>query len=375
MTTMFLSLLNFLALASGADAKAEGSELDLGFPLPDTSPATLQTVTESPKSRACCSLGGSSSPSLDPTTIWEQPHEYLAGAGTNLGAIVDVGGKVGYVYTRHGGFIDLGHARDYIDRTRFFAGRYRDAARFPVHANGMAIFNEGGDITLRAEHADAPDTVLTALIGAKLAFEHSVWHEIVSYFPQSGALDEKYSAFAPEDIFSNAVGCVAGYRALLNADVDFNKAADIALREVLEQLGPAPKDVTELATSYIKDRWWKPAISSLNPFSDVLRRHFLTAGPVTPWLVTDIAIPGKASEAAALRKSLGTPLPAKITIPTHVNGIFLEQRATLNFRNFLAEIVPLAPDPQVLRSIDLLTVSERIRLKAKAEEAAGIDIP
>jgi len=85
--------------------------------------------------------------------------------------------------------------------------------------------------------------VQAAIVGAKLAYERAIWHEMVTYFPPRNplALNQHYSSFAPEDNFSNAVGVLAGYRAVLTPTVDFNTAADQAILTVLEDLGPATK--------------------------------------------------------------------------------------------------------------------------------------
>lgn len=370
--SMFSSLLQWLASATGDEAKT-GSLPRLDFPMPRVSPTVMQLSSRRPVSRICCTLGGSTSPSLDPATLWQQPHQFREAASSSM---LPGGGATGYVYTRHGGFIDLGHARDFIDFTRYFAQSYRDAATLAVHADGFSLFNEGADVVLLAERANpSPDYAMCALIGAKLAFEYSVWHEILSYFPQPGSLDQKYSAFAPDDLFSNAVGVLAGFKALFNPTVAFDVAADSALKDILELLVPAPKETTEVATQYVKDRWWKQSFSSLNPFSEVARRSFLQPGAIKPWLVTDLAISGRESQAAELARVIGKPQAASIAIPTHYNGIFLEGRARLVFRNPPQEIKNLVPTISEIRSIDLLTVSSKVCDLARAQEGAMIDQP
>jgi hypothetical protein len=367
--SVFSALLQWLASATGDEAKDAGVVRTLDFPMPASAPTIMQLSETRPVSRRCCTLGGSTSPSLDPATLWQEPHQYNTSQ-------LPGGGETGYVYTRYGGFIDFGHARDFIDMTRYFTQKYRDAASLPVHRNGLPLFNEGADIVLLAEQVTPkPDYAICALIGAKLAFEYSVWHEIVSYFPQSGSIDEKYSAFAPEDLFSNAVGVVAGFRTLFNTTVEFDVAADQTLREVLEFLGPVAKETTEAATQYVKGRWWKQSLSSLNPFSEAARRNFLSAGAIKPWLITDLAISGRESATAELAKAIGKPQAASITISTHYNGVFLDGRAHLLFRNPLPEIKSLVPAISEIRSIDLRTVTDRLRDLARIQEGTVIDQP
>jgi hypothetical protein len=371
--SLFSTLLPWLALATGDEAK-NGCVPTLEFTMPEVAPEIMQLSPRRPAERACCAMGQPllqrASLSLDPSTLWENPHKYRFREETLLAErTTDAGGTIGFVYTRHGGFIDLGHARDFIDLTRFFTDRYRDVARLPIHRGDLFLFSEGADISLLAEQtASSPDLAICALLGAKLAFEYSIWHEIESYFSA-----EKYSSFAPEDLFSNAVGVVAGFRALFDSTDAFDVAADRALKEVLELLGPVPMEITETATQYVKNRWWK--IGILPPGPQAIRRNFLQAGAIKPWLVTDLAISGRESQATELARVIGKPPAATITIPTHYNGIFLEGRARLVFRNPMQEIKDLVPTISEIRSIDLLTVSSKVRDLAQAQEGATIDRP
>lgn len=393
--SMFSTLLQWLASASGDEAKTGGVPL-VDFPMPETPLKDMRLIPMAQalrdmrlgenrhRERFCCAMGQRlpqrSSLSLDPTTLWNKPHTYLprnAGFGVPNPAsnLSDDGGTIGFVYTRHGGFIDLGHARDFIDYTRYFASLYQVMASSSVPRGGIELFTTGAGATttahlhLRVEQAPSPpDFTMCALLGAKLAFEFSLWHEIESYFTI-----EKYSSFAPEDMFSNAVGVVAGFRALVYPTGSFDRSADSALKHVLELLDPSDITTTELATQYVKDHWWKT--NRVDPRPSTLRRNFLTPGPIRPWLVTDLAIPGRQTQAAEIGQIMGKPQAASITIPTHYNGVFLEGRAHLVFKNLLQDIGALVPTMSEIRSIDLLTVTTRVRDLARAQEGATIDQP
>ena len=378
----FSTLLQWLASATGDAAKTDSVPLD--FPMPEVPLKAMRLSPTRPRDRFCCAMGQRlpqrSSLSLDPATLWNNPHTFRPRPDSFVGVpnpatnLSDDGGTIGFVYTRHGGFIDLGHARDFIDYTRYFASMYRDVASKPEHRGDIKLFETGlvsttAHVHLLAEQAASPpDFAICALLGAKLAFEFSVWHEIESYFTQ-----EKYSSFAPEDLFSNAVGVVAGFRALVYPTGSFDRSADSALKHVLELLDPRDIATTEAATQYIKDHWWETTF--LDPRPNTLRRNFLTPGAIKPWLVTDLAIPGLEAKAAELTQVIGKPQATSITIPTHYNGIFLEERARLVFRNPLQEIKDLVPTISEIRSIDLLTVSSRVRDLARAQEGATIDQP
>jgi hypothetical protein len=359
---IFSVLLEWLALATGGDAKAAEAPV-FDFKLPDALPDNLTLGQDYPIFRACCAMGKLGSP-LDLAEIWKKPHEFRPKRSAGL---LPGGGSTGYVYTRHGGFIDFGHARDFIDFTRYFTNWYRAVATNKIYKGDYFVSNEGtaGDIYLVAEPATGPlDVATTLLIGARLAFDFSVWHEIFTYFNL-----EKFSAFAPEDLFSNALGVVAGIRAILNQEGGWDVAADRALKEVLEELGPMPKETTATALDYVDGRWF-------STFTSTMRRNFLPPGAIKPWLVTDLAISGKEAKAAELARAIGgKPPAASISFPTHYNGIFLDSRARLVIRNPMQDVKDLVPEMSEIRGIDLLTVSERLRAKARKDERATIDQP
>lgn len=305
--------------------------------------------------------------------MWNKPHTFRPRAGNTIAmfpdpnaGLSDDGGTIGFVYTRHGGFIDLGHARDFIDHTNFFAAMYRDVASGPGGEGSVFLWNAGADMHLLAEQTPSPpDFAICALLGAKLAFEYSIWHEIESYFSL-----EKYSSFAPEDVFSNAVGVVAGFRAMFNPSGTFDRAADQALKEVLELLGPVTMETTEKAMQYVKDHWWKETGAT----GESKRRNFLSPGAIRPWLVTDLVIPGREAGAEELRKIIGKPQGASITIPTRHKGVFLERRARLAFRNLPNGLKNLTGLDEIT-SINLRAVSTMLRDLALSEEGASIATP
>ena len=374
---LFAEVLQWLALATGEDARDDVVPT-LDFPMPQTPPIAMQTTERRPAERVCCSMGQALpqrlSLSLDPATLWSKPHHYRFRDETNLAERAsDEGGTIGFVYTKRGGFIDVGHVRDNIDFTRYFTQSYRDVAGNPIHAGKRYLFDDTASIFLNAAQLNPkPDLAMSALIGAKLAFEYSVWHEANSYFTA-----EKYSAFAPEDLFSNAVGVLVGFTALFDAHTDFDVAADRALKHVLELLEPVPQATTEAATEYVKNHWWERSFGQGN----TLRRHFMSSGAITPWLVSDLAIAGREAAAAELAKVIGKPRAASIQFATHYNGIFLEDRGRLLFKapaqqdDAFDDVVGLLSGATEIRSIDLFAVSEKIRARAIADDGPSIDQP
>jgi hypothetical protein len=377
--SMFSTLLQWLASATGDEAKTDGVPL-LDFMVPDVplKEMRLMLIPQRPMDRLCCAMGQRlpqrTSLSLDPTTLWNKPHTFRARAGNTIAmfpdphaGLSDDGGTIGFVYTRHGGFIDLGHARDLIDYTIYFASMYRNATTdggdIKLFYTGTTEANKTAYVYLSVEKvAPPPNFAVCALIGAKLAFELSLWHEIESYFTL-----EKYSSFAPEDLFSNAVGVLAGFRALVYPVGSFDSSADSALKNLLQLLGAVDIATTTAATQYVEDHWWKsPGIT--------LKRNFLARGAIKPWLVTDLAISGRELQAAELAKAIGKPKAASITIPTIHQEIFLQRRVRLVLRELHKDIKDLTGVDE-LTSINLQAVSTMLRDYARVEEGVGIDQP
>ena len=374
----FLPALAWLDAATGDDAKA-GEAMEFRFtPPPKVPPGPALPFIEADvgidvRSRVCCALG--SDGSIDFPDVG--PHKYRAAfTDTTLAdRLGEDGGRHAFVYTRRGGFIDLGHARDNIDYARFFAARYYNAPSSGRTGNLSFVFNEGADIHLEiAPRAGRPAPELAAAMGAKLAYERAIWHEIITFFPPASAtsFDERFSSFAPEDNFSNAVGVLAGYRAILSPpEVGFDVAAQRALHGILARLGPVHRpEETDAAIDFVKNHWW-----TSGTFPPAKRRNFDAFSPVRPWLVTDIAIDGKDDEGDALRESLARPKAASIHIPAEHAGQPLDSLAHFEFRNLPAALAALVPALPVIRSSDLPAVVAKIRDEARTIHGNDVDSP
>lgn len=377
--TPFLSVLAWLASATGDEAKA-GEAREFRFEPPaKVDDGALASFFESDVGidvlgRLCCALGDSDV--LDFAEIG--PHHYRKKAPDSnlLTRVGEEGGRHGFLYTRHGGFIDLGHVRDYIDYTRFFAARYYSAPSSGRTGNLSKVFEEEGEIHLEiVRRTEKPSLTLAAAMGAKLAYERAIWHEIVTYFPPTSIVDERFSSFAPEDCFSNAIGVLAGYRALLTAtrDTPFDVAAQRALHKILAQLGPVPRpEDTQAAIDFVKGHWW---VASLTGGPPAKRRNFNAFSPVSPWLVTDIEIPGKEDDGDELRATLARPKPARVHLPVDHAGQPLDGLAHFEMTNFHPALRTLLPSLPIIRGSDLPAVVAAIRAEERRVNGADADSP
>ncbi len=196
--------------------------------------------------------------------------------------------KSGLIYTCKGGFIDLGHARDWADWTGFLAAK----AKSLLSAGGTVSLRHDGDsrtVSFISQGA-VPGDELCILLAQRIAYEMAIWHEIITWFP---GVAQRYSSFSPEDNYSNLIGTYMGADAL-RSPKSFEAAVVDAIQDRLTKLKPLPKTETLNAFNAVKLRWWKEwklTISSpLPPADAVLRRHFDALGTVTPWLVSGLAL-------------------------------------------------------------------------------------
>jgi hypothetical protein len=219
---------------------------------------------------------------------------------------------VGHAYTRHGGIIDLGHLRDHADLARYAACR----AMVVLQTGGWIDLPEDG-ATLRVELQPKPDRTpeFCSRLGARISYDIAIWHEILTGFANQGLLpwfdnQQPFSAFSPEDNYSNLLGAQLGYRALLRP-MPFNDAMTETIETMLIGLGIVGKSTARLAVSYVEDRWFTYVDEELV----VLRRHVEPFGTILPWLVTDADAAHKPQERIGLMARLGGAAPPVPILP------------------------------------------------------------
>lgn len=165
----------------------------------------------------------------------------------------------GLIYTRHGGFIDLGHLRDNGDLAAFLATRLR-----PLLERGegeIALDAKGGGRRVRVI-ARAPAGALTRtsdLLAQRIAFELSVWTELVQAYglTKFQGANESYSAFSPEDLYSGLLGTYLGIAAL-ESPLPYDRAFDVSLEVALSRLGGERAPETRRVLWSVAGRWWDP---------------------------------------------------------------------------------------------------------------------
>jgi len=195
----------------------------------------------------------------------------------------------GTVYTCAGGFVDLGHLRDFADLTRHYyyalVRRAKDgvvpsATRFELLDSHGGIT---GEVVLQRDIPAANvDTDLKGIIDVarSISYDVSVIYEIQTY--AQTRIGGRSSSFSPEDLVSNYLGTYVGGRALevqiANSKTPptgpgdqlattFDKAVTQELETLLQQLHVL--DVTQTLTAFGKiDGTWVTSVFPRPNFLD-----------------------------------------------------------------------------------------------------------
>lgn len=225
--------------------------------------------------RICCSLGqGDTRPRIG----WRTggaifPNEVV---GHHAGVGKD---NVGYVYTQRAGLIDIGHVRDMIDWVKYVYDGLMLTPR-----GQLPVFNmPEGEVKILKELPSDQEEILK--IAGAVAYVNGWAHELTSYGDLTPGMD--WSSFSPEDLVSNVVGAMVAQRAIRNhCGIDFNRAVDLEMIEMMKELKVQPKTKTQdVLDSVDRDNYfwnmegkWFTMVIALET---LLRRNF----EVMPWLV------------------------------------------------------------------------------------------
>jgi len=194
--------------------------------------------------------------------------------------------KNGEVYTELAGFIDTAHLRDQIDWTIYFFLQIKNAKqdlRLKLPRSGGKV-----GVTLKKE-AGLLSVDDQAALAAKMAYDGSVWHEILTWFVPSTpvGINENFSSFSPEDLFSNLLGTQIAQEAILMAakseeSFDLTKFEELVNSKITSRLKLfRAREIicTQDAMRSLRGLWWNPHPSSQN--SRVIKRVTDHHGSVT----------------------------------------------------------------------------------------------
>lgn len=178
----------------------------------------------------------------------------------------------GIVYTRRGGFIDTGHTREFADLTAYLGVQLR---RLLARGEGvLRLDSRDGEVRVRVR-ARVPDAALartSARLARRIAFQISVWVEITQHYGHNtvrGA-EESFSAFTPEDLYSNLLGTYLG-SAALEAAITYDRAMDAALAGAFATLEATSSSETRRILAELDGRWWRAATAWPSPALPIAR--------------------------------------------------------------------------------------------------------
>ena len=205
-----------------------------------------------------------------------------------MGTHTYMGGRTeqnGIIYTRRGGFLDMGHLRDCADWTAYLYNLIK-ASQTDSYYRHIELRNEGGAKSLDLNvPADLSEDEIISLAG-KISFDLSMWHEISTWFGASYVplIPEKFSSFSPEDMYSNLMGVHLGMRAIKNNE-DYDKAMTTELDKMLDSLESVDtEEETYNAMLKVNEVWYTN--QKKYPNKNVVLKRYIKFGPeLIPWLV------------------------------------------------------------------------------------------
>lgn len=235
--------------------------------------------------RTCCAFGANIgfagvpfAKKTDITSVGTMgPHGFLGGKEE----------KNGNIYTRRGGFIDLGHLRDCADWTAYLYNLIQ-ASKSNRELVVTHIGNEGGEKTLVIRIPENIDDEDARELAGKIAYDFSVWHEIATWFGASYVpmVPERYSSFSPEDLYSNLLGVHLGMMAI-KSDLDYDEAMTELLAEMLYELECVDTEQETLDAMLKVDNLWYTSHKRFPNKKILLKRYFDPESELIPWIIPD----------------------------------------------------------------------------------------
>ncbi|MCC8459900.1 DUF4056 domain-containing protein [Photorhabdus aegyptia] len=200
--------------------------------------------------------------------------------------------KVGMIYTRRGGFIDISHVRDTADNAVFLFSQIwpRLGEEWQIELSSELALRRIQFYQFTPPAAIEQRYTLTAYLAVKLAFELAAWHEIAQWYGYQSVpgFSEKVSAFSPEDLYSNLLGARLSLSLILAGQVPSMKQYRLSMQAILppalRELEALSPDETRKMFEQIDGIWW----DSKRRIPDkrlILQRDFHTHSDRTPNMV------------------------------------------------------------------------------------------
>jgi len=225
--------------------------------------------------------------------------------------------KNGNIYTRRGGFLDMGHLRDCADWTAYLYNLIKASQTDPKFRN-IELRNEGGAKSLMLKVPGNFDEESIIQLAGKISYSLSLWHEISTWFGASYVplVPEKFSSFSPEDMYSNLMGVHLGMRAI-RSKLDYNEAMTQELSKMLDTIESVKTEAETFDAMLKVNEVWYTNTKKYPNKKIILKRYIELDDEFTPWLV-----PGYESKLP----------PYLLRKPDNLFSQYYELMLNLNFR-------------------------------------------
>ncbi len=205
-----------------------------------------------------------------------------------MGTHTFMGGKTeknGNIYTRRGGFLDMGHLRDCADWTAYLYNLIK-ASQSDTNFARMELRNEGGAKSLFIDVPKGLDEDQIVELAGKISYDMSLWHEISTWFGASyiPLVPEKFSSFSPEDMYSNLMGVHLGMRAI-KSNLSYNEAMTFELNKMLDSLESVNTEAETFDAMLKVNQVWYTNDKRYPNKNVVLKRYTDLDADLVPWLV------------------------------------------------------------------------------------------
>ena len=366
-------------------ARALSDPADIGQPF---DPKTVPKLDPPDALRPCCAFGEDLKAKVGPVPVpgYQIGNIYgpkdIGPHGFNKGDLTRE--RNGLLYTCRGGFIDLAHVRDNVDRTTYLAMQIVKALPGELR---LELWDEGTKRRvllkalpaglMRREGRWATATAIANYVNYQL----SVWHEIVTWYGWESVpgIAERVSAFSPEDLYSNALGGNLAVGIIVNRETrsreQYDESVQAWIAEGLRRLGAVDKGQARAAMRAVDGLWWDSQ-QRVPDMKLVTRRNLAIAEPLTGWIVGETL--GKAAPPEIAGMCQGQPPPLKMQVPTKVGEVALAELVTIEFEfnKWVPKVFPLpAKKGDKVTQADFKAIVEDVRRAGAEELGAGFDKP
>ncbi|MFK7984147.1 MAG: DUF4056 domain-containing protein [Saprospiraceae bacterium] len=223
----------------------------------------------------------------------------------------------GIIYTKNGGFIDMGHVRDQADWTAYLYHLITNSKGTSIN---QTLGHEGGLKTLTVDIPTNISPTDARQLAGKIAYDLSVWHEIATWYGASSIpfVPERFSSFSVEDAYSNLLGVTLGIQAI-ESDLPYEVAMTQLILSTLENLEAIQTEAGSIqAMEAVRDIWWTR--EKKLPSKKILLKRQLNVYPAVAPLLID-----ESSDNASANFRLTVPQLTK-------KGEFLSSYYELSFK-------------------------------------------